>query len=236
MEFISNLPVFFWVVMVFAAIGGIYSLVTGKATKRDMEQAEALAQTGHWEESASIYRKLIIERFDFPDRAIAASDNLKALYRDQNIDADVSDLEQSMALLRDIESTKSSAGKKARMRNELLQKVVPILNALPPVDDSAPPTGVVEEFSPSSPPQSLDANCQFCGQSIAGEVWLFDDYARNPDLDANEIIGYVCPSCDAASHKDCESGIVFKSWSGYDKSVCNACGQPVKEPKVVFPT
>lgn len=235
MEFISNLPVFFWVILVFAAIGGIYSLVTGKATQRDMEQAESLSRSGNWEESAAIYRKLIIERFDFPDRAIPASEKLKALYREHSIGADVSELEQSMELLEEIESSKSSDIKKTRMRNELLQKVVPILNALPPVIETASSAGGGEEFTPSAPAQPLDTNCRFCDKPIKGEAWLFEDYAKNPSLDQNKLIGYVCPSCDAASHRECESGIVFKTWSGYDKSVCKSCNAPSKEPKVVFP-
>jgi hypothetical protein len=152
MEFISNLPVFFWVVMVFAAIGGIYRLVTGKATQRDMEEAESLSVAGHWEKSAAIYRRLIIERFDFPDKAIPASDSLKALYREHNIDADVAELEQSMALLKEIENSKSSDIKKTRMRSDLLQKVVPILNALPPAVDSGSRAGGAEEITPSEAP------------------------------------------------------------------------------------
>lgn len=139
MEFISNMPVFFWVILVFAAIGGIYSLVTGKATQRDMDEAEALSRSGRWEDGAGIYRKLIIERFDFPERAIPASEALKALYREHNVDADVSELEQSMQLLKEIEDSKSSDIKKTRMRNDLLQKVVPILNALPPTVEGAAP-------------------------------------------------------------------------------------------------
>ena len=228
MEFLGNMPVFFWVIMFFAAIGGIYRLVTGKATQRDMEQAEALAHSDRWEDSAAIYRKLIIERFDFPEKAVPASDKLKALYREHNVDVDVSELEQSMTLLQEIENSKSTDIKKTRMRNDLLQKLVPILNALPPVVE-------VEEFTPSAAPKSLDTNCKYCNQGISGETWLFDDSAQNPNLNPNELIGFVCPSCDAASHKDCESGIVFKTWSGYDKSVCKACSQPMKEPTVIYP-
>ncbi len=152
MEFISNLPIFFWVILLFVAIGGIYRLVTGQATQRDMEHAESLAQSGRWEESAAIYRKLIIERFDFPERAIPASDKLAALYREHNVDADVSELQQSMALLKEIEDSKSSDIKKTRMRSDLLLKVVPILNALPPAVDSQLASGGGEESTPSAPP------------------------------------------------------------------------------------
>ena len=141
MEFLSNMPVFFWVILVFAAIGGIYSLVTGKATQRDMEQAEALSEAGRWESAAGIYRNLIVQRFDFPDKATAASDALKALYLKHDVDADVSGLDESMNVLTDIENAKVSNIKKTRMRGELLQKTVPVLNALPPAVDSASPGG-----------------------------------------------------------------------------------------------
>lgn len=235
MEFIGNLPVFFWVAVVFFAIGGIYRLVVGQSTQRDMEQAESMAHSDRWEESAAIYRGLILDRLDFSDKAIAAADKLKALYREHDVDADVSALEQSMELLKDIENAKVSDRKKNGMRSDLQQNLIPVLNALPPVIETTAEGGGQEEFTPSALPEPLDASCQFCDQGISGTAWLFDDYAENPNLDPNQIVGFVCPSCDAASHRDCDSGVVYKTWSGYDKSVCKNCNQPVKEPKVVFP-
>lgn len=227
MDFIADLPIFFWVFLVLAGIGGIYRLLVGQSTRRDMASAALLEQTDRWQESADIYRRLILDRMDFPDQAADAAAKLGALYRQHAVAANVGELDESMRVLADIDQSGGSDRQKAQMKQELRNKLVTILNALPPALE--PPT------APTAKGKALNDTCTYCGETVSGRAWSFADYVDNEQLGVSGILGYVCPACGAVSHKDCQSGIVYKVWSGYEKSVCATCGQAVHEPTVVFP-
>lgn len=227
MDFLADMPIFFWVFLVLAAIGGVYRLAVGQSTRRDMESAATLEQTDRWEESAGIYRKLILDRLDFPDQAADAAKKLASLYRAHGVEADLAGLDESMRVLADIDQSGASDRQKTQMKQDLHYKLQGLLNAMPPA--VAAPTASHGDV------ETLNDTCRYCGKAIAGKAWSFADYVENEQLSFGAIVGYVCPACGAASHKDCRSGIVYKVWSGYEKSRCAACGQPVHEPTVVFP-
>lgn len=235
MDFLANMPIFFWVVAVLAGIGSIYGMVVNRSTRRGLEQAEEFAQTGRWEDSASIYRQLILDRLDFPRQAAEAADSLAALYRERAVDADLTALEESMRVLLDIDRADVSDRQKAQMRRDLHERLAPMLRALPPAVEETSPAPPAPGSTRAGNPERLDAACSYCGEQVRGMAWQFSDYAENEELAIADITGYACPECGAVSHKQCDGGIVFKIWSGYEKSVCKRCAKRVAEPTVIFP-
>lgn len=86
----------------------------------------------------------------------------------------------------------------------------------------------------------IRTNCNWCGQPLQGTGLDSEGYHQAwtvGNLAPQDIIGYICPSCGAVSHTNCkQSGIGFKTWTGFKHSFCKKCQAHVPEPIVVLPT
>jgi len=237
----THIPIFVWFMLAMALIGGIYRIWQLQSTRKTLKQAATLT-TSDWQEASALYKRIIVERVDDSKVVEDTIGKLAALYRQHNVDADLSPLQQCVQLLEEIHQSGAPDRQKNHLNAETQQKIQRIVNRLPPsstdtAQPDAPEAGadVQSAAKPKAAAKSVEIRCGYCNDSIVGSVLSFDDYVQRPDVTRQDIVAYVCPACETPSHVECtESGIRFRAWSGYDKSRCTSCDQRTPEPTVVL--